>query len=286
MLVLGRMGAGRENTNNVERRNTPKTASNMGPRRFACSIRVRYNNNLKRTLFPRVRILMAALEFIKVTKRFSGKAIVSNLSFSVQRGEALGILGPVGAGKTTVLLLAVGLLSPERGSIHVLGSSMESRPVSVLAKMNLASASVRLSGYSSVFESLLTYARLYGVARPVEKVHTLARVLGVDSLLASGIKIFRLSAGENAKVNLCKALLNDPDVLLLDEITSHLDPRTKDQVLTLLKTIQKKRAMTIVFASQQVDDVQALCRRVLILNAGKRVYLGAYPKKNIFRYYA
>ena len=223
---------------------------------------------------------MSIITFKNVTKIYSGRPIVSNVSFAIQKGERCGILGPVGSGKTTLLNLTTGIITPDRGIVSVFGASMANRPLPILQKINVASASSRLSGYSSVMENLLTYCRLYSVARPMEKIESLVRALKIRRLVFSGIKVYRLSTGENLMINLCKALLNDPELLLLDEITSHLDPQSTKTVLLMIKQLSVSRAVTILFASQQVADVAFLCKRFLLLQGGKVIHDGTIVNKN------
>lgn len=217
---------------------------------------------------------MKAVEFINVSKSFSGIRIVSNITLTIDSGASLGILGPVGSGKSTLLQLSIGLLSPEHGTVRIFGSDMSERPVIALSRINFASGSGRLSGYASIHENLLTYCRLYSVSNYRHVIKFFTKLLGIEHLMASGVKVYRLSAGENAKVNICKALLTSPDILFLDEVTSHLDIPSKENLFRYLRDCQKKSRLSIVFASQQLEDVRAICSQVIVLKSGRIIYRG------------
>ncbi len=230
---------------------------------------------------------MYAITFSHVYKTLSCKRIISNASFAIRQRETVGIIGPVGSGKTTLLALASSLLLPDRGTIRIEHMSLLGRPTGLLQKMNFASSAIRLSGYSSVMENLMTFAHLYAVSDPKKKIYELADLFGVRQLLDSGVKVFRLSQGENTKINLVKSLLNDPKILLLDEITSHLDGPSKTSVFSYLQMLQRKHKTTILFASQQIEDIAALCARVLVINRGRIRHFGSLPTaKKLQSYYA
>lgn len=142
----------------------------------------------------------------------------------------------------------------------------------VAAHTNYASSGQRLSGYATVEENLATFARLYGVSEYQAIVSSLWKTCGI----APGIfhkKVFRLSSGENSFVNLTKALLNNPSILFLDEITAHMDPVLADKVRTYLKKRTTKQTCTI-FISQNIEEIRHISTRMIILSKGKIVYDG------------
>ncbi|MBP9814109.1 ABC transporter ATP-binding protein [Candidatus Woesebacteria bacterium] len=208
------------------------------------------------------------IEFINVSKRFNSKAILSKINLTIYRGEIVGLTGPIGAGKTTFVQVALGLIVPDTGSVQLIGLPLEPNRQTLLQKINFASSSLRLNGYSTVMENLLTFARLYGVENPKEKILKLAKQFHVQHLLDSGSKVYKLSSGENSTVNLCKALLNNPTILFFDEITAHMDP-TGTKRFTRYLTERKKMNETTVIISQNLAELQATCDRVIFMKHGK-----------------
>ena len=228
---------------------------------------------------------MRAITLESVTKRLGGKLILSNVSLSVRNGEIVGITGPVGAGKSSLLFIMVGLMEPDRGSVSLLGLPLAEQRLSILERINYASSFHRLSGYASVKENLTTYARLYSIP---DAMTTIARLWNSFFLPTTLMlkKTFRLSSGENSYVNLIKALLNNPDILFLDEITAHMDPQSALVVHAHL--LERKRAgKTTIVVSQNHRELRSLCTRLIILAKGKVTYDGQMPLlSKIKSYYA
>lgn len=225
------------------------------------------------------------LECHRLSKRLSRRLILSDISFRLRSGDRLGIVGPVGAGKTTLLYIILGLISPDRGKLTVFGKPLQKQRQEILGQVNFASSNLKLNGYSSVRENLITFAWLYGVGKAPEKIARLARDFGVAHLLKT--KVYRLSAGENTKVNLCKALLNDPKLLLLDEIVAHLDPVSAAYVKRRLLQENREKNLTFVYVSHNLKDIEAVCNRVIVLGKGRLRYDGKIlPKKKLLAYYA
>lgn len=228
---------------------------------------------------------MRAITTESVSKRLGGKLILSNVSLSVRDGEVVGITGPVGAGKSSLLFIMTGLMDPDRGSVSVFGQPLSTERLSVLERINYASSFHRLSGYASVRENLMTYARLYSVPDAMTVITKLWNEFSLSPSLMLK-KTYRLSSGENSYVNLIKALLNDPDILFLDEITAHMDPQSALTVHTHLLA-RKKRGKTTIVVSQNHRELQSLCTRLIVLAKGKVLYEGAMPHlSKIKTYYA
>ena len=207
-----------------------------------------------------------------ISKSLGRKRILSNVSLSVRGGEIVGISGPIGAGKSTLLFLLNGLLAPDRGTISMLGMSLERSRSSIAEHANYASSSQRLSGYATVEENMATFARLYGILNYRAVVSPLWKFCGISSGILHK-KVFRLSSGENSFVNLTKAILNDPSVLLLDEITAHMDP----VLTTKVRSYLKKRTTDLnctVFVSQNIEEIRQTATRMILLSQGKIVYDG------------
>lgn len=208
----------------------------------------------------------------KLNKTFGKVVAVEEVSFAIKRGEVVGLLGANGAGKSTTIQILLGLISPTSGSLSIFGLDPWKERVKVLERCNFSSAYVALPYNLKVIENLDVFAQLYGVANRKAKIASLLELFEVSHLatkLTGG-----LSSGESTRVNLCKALLNDPEFLLLDEPTASLDPDIADKVRKLLAHVQKERGMTVLYTSHNMKDVQELCDRVLFLHKGKIIAEG------------
>jgi ABC-2 type transport system ATP-binding protein len=206
---------------------------------------------------------------------------VDDLTFSVPRGAVLGLLGGNGAGKTTTIAMLLGLLEPTAGEIHVLGIDIRKDRYAALPRMNFSSPYVDLPHRLTVRENLLFYGRLYGVPKLRQRVEEIATQMQVAEFLDR--QAGKLSAGQKTRVALAKALINKPDVLLLDEPTASLDPDTADWVRTLLKDYQRETGATILLASHNMSEVERLCDDVLLLQTG-RVFERGSPRELIQRF--
>ena len=208
-----------------------------------------------------------------LTKRFGKVLAVDAVSFSVRQGTACALLGGNGAGKTTTLSVLLGLLLPTAGRVTVLGEDMLRHRYRVLPRMNFTSPYVDLPKRLTVGENLRVYARLYGVARPQARIDELAAELDLSDLVARPYG--DLSAGQRTRVSLAKALLNSPEVLLLDEPTASLDPDVGDRMRTLLEQYQKRSGCTMLLASHNMGEVERMCNEVIMLRAGLVVDQGS-----------
>jgi ABC-2 type transport system ATP-binding protein len=206
---------------------------------------------------------------------------VDDLTFSVPRGAVLGLLGGNGAGKTTTIAMLLGLLEPTVGEIHVLGIDMSKRRYAALPHMNFSSPYVDLPHRLTVRENLLFYGRLYGVKQLARRIDEIATHMQVAEFLDR--QAGKLSAGQKTRVALAKALINKPDVLLLDEPTASLDPDTADWVRTYLKDYQRETGATILLASHNMSEVERLCDDVILLQTG-RVFERGSPRELVERF--
>ncbi|MBS0518379.1 MAG: ABC transporter ATP-binding protein [Proteobacteria bacterium] len=206
---------------------------------------------------------------------------VDDLTFAVPRGAVLGLLGGNGAGKTTTISMLLGLLEPTAGDIHVLGVDMRRQRYAALPRMNFSSPYVDLPHRLTVRQNLLFYGRLYGVKKLRERIEEIADHMQVSAFLDR--QTGKLSAGQKTRVALAKALINRPDVLLLDEPTASLDPDTADWVRTYLKDYQAKTHATILLASHNMSEVERLCDDVILLQSG-RVFDRGSPRELIERF--
>jgi ABC-2 type transport system ATP-binding protein len=206
-------------------------------------------------------------------KEFGNTVAVEDLSFEVKRGEILGLLGANGAGKTTTIHMLLGLITPTRGTIKIFGEEMHSSRVEILRRMNFASAYQSLPYNLRVWENLFVFAEIYGVRNGKKKIDQLLEMFELSHMRN---KITgSLSSGEQTRVTLCKALLNDPELLLLDEPTASLDPDLADKVRKILAARQKDTGMTVINTSHNMLDVAELCDRILFMQHGQIIANGS-----------
>jgi ABC-2 type transport system ATP-binding protein len=224
---------------------------------------------------------MSALRVSNLTKRYDETLAVDDISFTVPMGATVGLLGGNGAGKTTTIGMLLGLLIPTSGKIEVLGRDMAQDRFPALARMNFSSPYVSLPQRLSVAENLRVYGHLYDVPQLEHRISELAQELELGDLL--GRPAGKLSAGQKTRVALAKALINRPELLLLDEPTASLDPDTGDWVRTLLERYRDDSGCTILLASHNMAEVERLCSDVLMLKRGRIVDRGS-PRNLLDRY--
>jgi ABC-2 type transport system ATP-binding protein len=210
-----------------------------------------------------------AIEVVELVKTYKGVVAVDALTFAIARGSVTGLLGGNGAGKTTTIGMIMGLILPTSGIVRVLGADMIRDRHHVLSRMNFESPYVDMPHRLTVRQNLQVFGRLYGVADLKARIAALAKSLALEDLLErpSG----ELSAGQKTRVALAKALLNEPEVLLLDEPTASLDPDTADWVRTHLEDYRRSKDATILLASHNMAEVERLCDRVIMLKQGRVV---------------
>jgi ABC-2 type transport system ATP-binding protein len=202
-----------------------------------------------------------------LTKVFNGVAAVDRLSFSVARGEIVGILGANGAGKTTTLQMILGLIRPSSGRIEIFGQELEHHRTAILQRMNFSSVGVHLPMNLRVSQNLWIFAKLYGVKDARRRLDGLLNLLEINHLRDAITG--HLSSGELSRVNLCKALLNRPELLLLDEPTASLDPDIADKVRKILRRVQQEDGVAMLYTSHNMRDIEEVCDRVLFMHNGR-----------------
>jgi ABC-2 type transport system ATP-binding protein len=209
----------------------------------------------------------AAIEVAHLVKLYKTTRAVDDISFRIARGSITGLLGGNGAGKTTTIAMIMGLVLPTSGRVRVLGCSMPEQSADVLGRLNFESPYVDMPMRLTVRQNLTIFGRLYAVASLRERIEQLAADLDLGDFLdrANG----KLSAGQKTRVALAKALINQPELLLLDEPTASLDPDTADWVRQHLLTYRRTRGATILLASHNMLEVERLCDRVIIMKRGR-----------------
>jgi ABC-2 type transport system ATP-binding protein len=225
---------------------------------------------------PEAAIVVAAL-----AKSYGAVEAVKGISFAVRAGTTTALLGGNGAGKTTTLSMLLGVLTPTAGTITLLGEDMLRHRHRVLPRINFTSPYVDLPKRLTVAENLHVFADLYGVRNARARIAEVAADCDLGPLLARAYG--SLSAGQRTRVSLAKAVLNEPEVLLLDEPTASLDPDIGDRMRTYLETYQHRTGCTMLLASHHMGEVERMCDDVIMLRAGVVVDQGS-PQALVARY--
>ena len=221
-----------------------------------------------------------------LSKNFSSFEAVKEISFSINESEILGLLGPNGCGKTTTIGMMLGLLKPTSGEVIINGLNVENNRINLLKKMNFISPYIELPKKLTVKENLMVYGKLYSVNNINNRIDYLAETLRLSEFINK--KTGELSSGQKNRVSLAKAVVNDPDILLLDEPTASLDPETGDFVRNFIEKISSEKKMSILLASHNMNEVKRLCKSILMMKDGKIIDRGTpseiinkHGKKNL-----
>src|SRR5471032_390842 len=209
----------------------------------------------------------AAIGVSRLVKIYKKTRAVDDISFRIKRGSITGLLGGNGAGKTTTIAMIMGLVLPTSGSVQVLGCPMPEQSADVLGRVNFESPYVDMPMRLTVRQNLTIFGRLYAVEHLRDRIAQLAADLDLGEFLdrANG----KLSAGQKTRVALAKALINQPELLLLDEPTASLDPDTAAWIRQHLERYRKTQGATILLASHNMLEVERLCDRVIIMKRGR-----------------
>ena len=213
------------------------------------------------------------VEVHRLTKVFRNFTAVSDVSFSIREGEILGLLGPNGAGKSTIIHTMLGLISPTAGEIRIFGLSLATHRSEILERVNFSSPYVSFPPRLTVYENLNVFAHLYALRDPAAKISELMRRFSIEHLRDKPMT--RLSSGEGVCVGLCKAFMNEPKLLLLDEPTAHLDPRASLRVKEALLELRDRGTTTILYTSHNMAEAEQMCGRVVFLNRGRVLAIGS-----------
>jgi ABC-2 type transport system ATP-binding protein len=222
-----------------------------------------------------------AIAVDRLVKRYKAATAVDGISFRLAPGTVTGLLGGNGAGKSTTIAMIMGLVTPTSGTVSVLGMAMPRERYRVLHRMNFESPYVDMPMRLTVRQNLSVFAQLYGVADGAARIAELAADLDLVEFLDRPTG--KLSSGQKTRVSLAKSLLNRPEVLLLDEPTASLDPDTADWVRARLEAYRAAHNATILLASHNMNEVERLCERVIIMKRG-RIEDDDTPQRLLARY--
>ena len=207
-----------------------------------------------------------------LTKQFKNISAVKNISFKIGKGKIIGLLGPNGCGKSTTIGMMLGLIKPSSGTVIINGKNIEYSRTSLLEKMNFISPYVELPKKLTVEENLKVFGCLYGVKNLKHKISDLMEKLNLFDFKSR--KTGELSSGQKNRVSLAKALINDPEILLLDEPTASLDPDVGDYIRGFIESYASNKGATILLASHNMNEVERLCYEVLMMKDGEIIDKG------------
>jgi ABC-2 type transport system ATP-binding protein len=216
-----------------------------------------------------------ALTAIHLRKVYGAVTALDDVSFTVNRGEIVGLLGPNGAGKTTTINMVLGVLAATSGSVEIGGIDISKRRAKALARTNFAAVYAPLPGNLTVIENLRFFGLLYDIGALRDRVEEL--LLQFDLSHLRDTKCGLLSSGEQTRAALAKALLNAPQLLLLDEPTASLDPSAAQLIRAKIQNLATQNHCGILWTSHNMNEVEAVCDRVLFLSRGK-VLLEGNPR--------
>ena len=210
--------------------------------------------------------MKTSIKIENLSKSFNGKRILKEINLELPEDGIFGILGKNGAGKTTLLATLMGLVTPTSGEIKIFNKCLRKDKFDILNEINFQSPYIELPKKMSVYQNLIFYARLYNVKDKGKKIDNLCSELLVDDLLE--LNYGKLSSGQKTRVNLCKALLNTPKLLLLDEPTASLDIQTSEFIRKYLVKFQKNYRSAILITSHNLEEIQYMCDYLIILENG------------------
>ena len=214
----------------------------------------------------------STIEINNLSKQFKNALAVKNINFKINKGTIVGLLGPNGCGKTTTIGMMLGLIKPSSGTVIINGQNIEHNRTNLLEKMNFISPYIELPKKLTVEENLKVYGRLYGVKNLKERIYNLMEKLNLTKFRSR--KTGELSSGQKNRVSLAKALINDPEILLLDEPTASLDPDVGDTIRSFIEDFASNKGTTILLASHNMNEVERLCHEVMMMKGGKIIDKG------------
>ncbi len=219
-------------------------------------------------------MLDAAVEIVDLTRSFDSLVAVDHINLQVRSGEIFGLLGPNGSGKTTLIRMLTTVLSPTAGTARVAGYDIRQNPVEVRESIGVVAQAMTLDIELTAYENMELYAKYYGIKQETrrERIDELLEVAGLSERRDFSVASF--SGGMKRRLELVRSLIHRPKVLFLDEPTTGLDPQARSSIWEYLRKIHKEDKIVIVITTHYLDEAEALCDRVAIVDYGRLVALG------------
>jgi len=220
--------------------------------------------------------MSAILSVTNLSKTYGATVAVDSISFDVKPNEIVGLLGPNGAGKTTTINMILGVLEPTGGAILIEGLDIKKKRAKALEHTNFSGVYAPLPGNLTVYQNLRVFGLIYGVRDLAKRIESL--IAEYDLQQFRDVKTGVLSSGEQSRMSLAKAMLNEPRLLLLDEPTASLDPSIAQEMREKIRELAKRGSAAVLWTSHNMYEVQDVCDRVLFLSRG-RILLEGDPKE-------
>jgi ABC-2 type transport system ATP-binding protein len=217
---------------------------------------------------------MNIIEVKNLTKRFSDKLVLDNISLKIEEGEIFGLLGPNGAGKSTLINLIIGLIKADNGDVFVGGHSINKEPIKVREQIGVVPQEIALFESLNAKENLEYWGGLYGLkgAKLRERIDEAISIAGLEDNLKKRVKTY--SGGMKRRLNVAAGMMHHPEILIMDEPTVGVDPQSRNHIFQVVKDMNKNYNTTIIYTSHYMEEVEHLCSNILILDLGKEVAFG------------
>lgn len=217
---------------------------------------------------------MKAIEIKNLTKRFSDKLVIDNVSLDIDKGEIFGLLGPNGAGKSTLINLIVGLLKIDKGEVLIDGLNIAKEDLKAKAKIGLVPQEIALFESLNVKENLEYWGGLYGLRGNLlkKRISEAIEIAALEEHIKKPIKNY--SGGMKRRLNIVAAMMHHPEILIMDEPTVGVDPQSRNHIFEVVRKMNKEYSSTIVYTSHYMEEVETLCHRIMILDSGKEIAIG------------
>lgn len=215
------------------------------------------------------------LKLNNVTKQYDDVKAVDQISFELRAGEIIGLLGPNGAGKTTTINMILGILEPTTGTIEVFGEDLSKHRSTINQQTNFAAVYAHMPANLTIWQNLYVFGKLYGVKNLKPKIDSLIKEFDLEKFTHT--KAGLLSSGELSRLNLAKAIINDPCLLFLDEPTASLDPSIAEQIREKILAYAEQQQAAVLWTSHNMKEIELVCDRVMFMSHGK-ILLSGDPK--------
>lgn len=218
---------------------------------------------------------MKFIETKNLTKRFNDKLVIDNVSLGIEKGEIFGLLGPNGAGKSTLINLMVGLLKIDRGEVVIEGYNISKEPLKAKEKIGLVPQEIALFENLNAKENLEYWGGLYGLRGTMlrERINEALEIAALQDHIKKPVK--KYSGGMKRRLNIAAAMMHHPEVLIMDEPTVGIDPQSRNHIFEVVRKMNKEYNSTIIYTSHYMEEIEALCDNIFILDSGKEVAYGS-----------